>query len=149
PLDAAHWTTRLLQIVWMAAILFVLRIARPDDDSRRVLIDACLLLILPLPLSGQLQPHHAVVMLPAAIVLLSDALDQSPPPSMRSFCLIAVAGAFLLMEYGPPKPWRGYAMNASFVLYFLGLTVARSTINRDCRAPPVALKSPAPPLETL
>jgi len=123
-LDAAFATTRCLQAAWVAAVVGVLLRSRGSTDQWIMLRDASLLLLLPLPLAGQLQPHHAVVLLPAAAMLLQSIVEAAQGRARLALSAV-VAASFVVMEYGPGRPWRGAAMNAVFVLYLAGLALVK------------------------
>lgn len=115
---ALHWT-RGLQVVWSVAVVAALVYQR--NGPHTTLIDASLLLLLPMPLSGQLQPHHLVVLLPASMLLSCVAVDRSQSRALRALCFVVLVAAFVVMEFGPRPPWRGLAVNSAVLLYFLGL----------------------------
>ena len=127
-LDAAFTTTRCLQAAWIAVVVGVLLRSRGRTDRWATLRDASLLLLLPMPLSGQLQPHHAVVLLPAAALLLQSVVETAQGRARLALSVAMVAASFLVMEYGPARPWRGAAMNAVFVLYLAGLASVKRPI---------------------
>jgi hypothetical protein len=120
-LEIAHYMSGVLQALWVISVVIALSIRQSRQRDRGFDADVALLLLLPLPLSGQLQPHHAVVLLPSAVLLLGVAADRERSTSLRVLSTVAVLGAFLLLEFGPPRPWRGIALHAAMVLHVLGL----------------------------
>jgi hypothetical protein len=121
----ALWATHGLQGLWTLAVLVVLAMNRRSLNGRTRLIDASLLLLSPLPLSGQLQPHHAVVLLPAAVLVATTATDGNEPRRLRAIAAAALIAGFFLMEYGPPRPWRGFATNAAFAVYLTAVAAIK------------------------
>jgi hypothetical protein len=116
-LTASH----VLQLIWTGAVVWALLGTRREQNGRTTLLDASLILLLPLPLSGQLQPHHAVVLLPAVFLLAADSVDVAKNGAHRFLCATVLLGAFILMEYSPSRQWRGLALHAAFILYLVGL----------------------------
>lgn len=126
PASAAVIAARIIQIFWLAFLMIALLWrSRASGTSQGLLIDASLLLLLPLPLSGQLQPHHAVVLMPASMILLFVATNRMESSFLRCLCGLIVVGSFVLMEYGPPRPWRGLVMNSVLVIHAGGLFVVK------------------------
>ena len=121
PLETALIATRGLHAVWLIAVVAAFAVLRRPRNARTAAADVSLLLILPLPLSGQLQPHHLVVLLPASILLSNIAPDRSQSRRLQALCVVVLAGAFVVMEFVPGRAWRGAAMNFSILLYFIGL----------------------------
>jgi len=140
PLETALWLSRFLQALWVIGVVVALSVRRSHQCDLGFATDVALLLLLPLPLSGQLQPHHAIVLLTSAVLLVSVAADRDALTSLRVLATIAVLGAFLLMELGPPRPWRGIALHAAIVLHVLGLIGLKAA----ARKPAIAISSPSP-----
>jgi hypothetical protein len=84
-----YWLWRALQAMWILIVLsyfsFLPRIRHddPEQDPKR-LADACVLLMAALPLSTWLVPYHAVVLLPACVLLLSVVAVAWPNPVRAS-----------------------------------------------------------------
>jgi hypothetical protein len=129
PLDAALIVTRGIQFIWLVAVVCVLTCVRCERSSQTTLIDASLLLLLPLPLSGQMQPHHLVVLLPASVLILSVAIDRTQPRMLRGLCVIVLVAAFVVLEFGPRPPWRGLGVNSALLLYFIGLVGVKRSVS--------------------
>jgi hypothetical protein len=126
PASVAVIAARIIQTFWLAFLMTALLWkSRVSASSQGLLVDTSLLLLLPLPLSGQLQPHHAVVLIPASMILLSVATNRTEGAFLRRLCGMIVIGSFVLMEYGPPRPWRGLVMNSVVLIHAVGLFVVK------------------------
>jgi alpha-1,2-mannosyltransferase len=128
-LDLALYATRGFQVVWSIAVVAALAFGRRDRGPHTRLTNIALLLLLPLPLSGQLQPHHLVVLLPGSMLLSSVAVDRSQSRGLRALSIVVLAAAFVVMEFGPRPPWRGLVVNAAVLLYFIGLVGVKRSIS--------------------
>lgn len=123
-LDAqvAAAVVRSLQAMWLLAIAALvvgeLRRARAGDglDGRRWLRVGATLLVAPIPLTAILQPHHAVVVVPLAIVVALDGLAIGITRRAGVLRLGVLVSVFGLSSYGPPGPARGPWLVGSLAL---------------------------------
>jgi hypothetical protein len=135
PAPAAGRTVLLgLQGAWLAGVGWALcprwrrsrigEIATPWGD-REVLRDAAILLIAPLPLSSLLQPHQAVVVLPAAALLAMTMVEEVSWSTGRWRSLLALSTLFVTSSWMPAGGTRGLAIFASLVLVLFAAAMSR------------------------
>src|SRR5262249_4662937 len=89
------------------------------------LADACVLLLAPLPLSTWLAPYHAVIMLPAFVLLLSVAVDARWPAGIRGAALAAPLAYELLRFCLPAWELRAGVFYCAFVFILAALGMVR------------------------
>jgi hypothetical protein len=104
--------------------------------SRAALADWMVLLLAPLPFSPWLEPHHAVPMLPVAMLFILVALDERASQLDRRIAVAAFLALLLLATQGAKLPFRirGIVLLAQFVVATLALGLLRP------RLPAIAAK---------
>ena len=127
---SAHGVTVLLrtsQAVWVALVIgYFVVVPRSDGaDQRARLADICVLLMAPLPLSTWFLPYHAVVLLPAFVLLLTVAVSDEWPLPVRVAAVAAPALHELLRFALRAWEFRGAVYLLSFVAVLLALGAVR------------------------
>jgi Glycosyltransferase family 87 len=127
-----YWIWRALQALWLASVVAYFtavarRSAGPEQQDRFRLADACVLLLAPLPLSTWFVPYHAIIMLPAFVLLLTVALDASWPIRVRAAAIAAPAGYELLHIFVRSWELRAGLFYCTFVLIIAALAVVRQS----------------------
>jgi hypothetical protein len=125
-----YWLWRALQAMWILIVLsyFIFLPRRRHDDTGQDpqrFADTCVLLLAPLPLSTWFVPYHAIIMLPAFVLLLTVALDASWPISVRAAAIAAPAGYELLHIFVRSWELRAGLFYCTFVLIVAALVVVR------------------------
>lgn len=103
--------TRAVQLAWLGLVVW--RIWR---GALSAAAEAALLVLLPLPFAPLLQPHHLVVFLLPALVLLAEAIGRDVPMRRRIAAALAAIGAGVLMQTGPAGGGRALATMLTTVL---------------------------------
>jgi hypothetical protein len=122
--------------VWTALVIgyfFLARRSRPGNNSDKArLSDVCVLLLAPLPFSTRFTPYHAIVLLPAFLILLSGVIEKKEP-WLRVIALSTLIGSQLLLLALPSWELRSlmYLLSFAFVVTALGIVryAERSQIN--------------------
>jgi Glycosyltransferase family 87 len=120
---------RASQIFWALLVVGYFAIASrpylsPGNDISR-LADVCIAILAPLPLSTWLEPHHAVVMLPAFILLLTTLFRDEWPLTVRALSATALSGPIITQIVMNKLATRGLAFLMCFSLILVGLTAVR------------------------
>jgi hypothetical protein len=121
--------TRMTQVLWLAlvSVYWWQSWRRPMRDTRRALMmDAATLMLSLLPFSPALQPHHGVVMLIPAMVLICVASDARRPSPLRSASAAIVLACYFELQFGPSLALRGLGMMCTLLLFMSGLILIRS-----------------------
>lgn len=125
---------RAIQIAWLAMVVcyyVVAGRAQPSDafryDQAR-LADMCVALIAPLPLSIWFIPYHAVVMLPAYMLLLTIAASEDRSKWLRVASGGACVGCLFVRFVVPDWNYRGAVFLASFVIMLFALGAIRRAL---------------------
>lgn len=120
--------TRVAQVLWLTLVgIYWWQSRRPMRDTRRALmLDAGTLMLSLLPFSPALQPHHGVVMLVPAMVLVGVATDARRPRSLRSVSSVIVLACYIELQFGPSLALRGLGMMCTLLLFMSGLILIRS-----------------------
>jgi hypothetical protein len=121
--------TRMTQVLWFAlvSVYWWQSWRRPMRDTRRALMmDAATLMLSLLPFSPALQPHHGVVMLIPAMVLVCVASDARRPRPLRSASAAIVFACYFELQFGPSLALRGLGMMCTLLLFMSGLILIRS-----------------------
>ncbi|WP_447982984.1 glycosyltransferase family 87 protein [Nitrospira sp. Nam74] len=121
--------TRTAQVLWLALLSFYWWQSwrRPMRDTRRALtMDAATLMLSLLPFSPALQPHHGVVMLIPAMLLVGVASDATRPRALRSVSAAILLVCYFELQYGPSLALRGLGMMCTLLLFMSGLILIRS-----------------------
>jgi Glycosyltransferase family 87 len=138
-LDAGASAVRLMAIsaqgLWVVAVLAYFAVAaRPGAPAGETgtarLCDVIVMLMLPLPLSAWFVPYHAVVMLPAFVLIVAALIDDRQRHSVRIMAAIACAGCIVLRFGFRPWELRAGVYFASFVLILLALGAIRMSLGR-------------------
>ena len=132
---------RTSQAIWAALVVryFILAgrpTSCPAHDVQARLSDVCVVLLAPLPFSIWFTPYHAVVLLPANMLLLTVALGNDRSLWARRAAAAALVGCQILQYAIQQWELRGATSLASFVLIVLALGMVRSDS-------PKAMESPA------
>ncbi|HEX3859935.1 MAG TPA: glycosyltransferase family 87 protein [Pseudolabrys sp.] len=130
---ASRSATTLLhfcQAVWLAVLaayfIMATRVGAAAPDSRARLADVCVILLAPLPFSHYFAPYHAVPLLPAYVLLLAAAANESEPLRLRVIAGGAIALAQLMLYANPNWQFRG----AVYFITFVAVTVALGVLRR-------------------
>jgi hypothetical protein len=94
-------TVLALRLVWFGLVgAYFVFPARPRPTSDRPdlerFCDVLVLLLAPLPFSSWLVPYHALVMLPAFVLILSRLIDKNEVRSVRTMAAVATVGCALV-----------------------------------------------------
>jgi hypothetical protein len=84
----------------------------------------------PLPFSTRFSPYHAIVLLPAFLVLLSTVIDKKAPSSLRGVALTALVCCEVLVLAVTDWGLRSGMYLVSFSLVLIALGAARY-VERD------------------
>jgi hypothetical protein len=131
------------QLLWVALVIGYFAAAsrrdrsNPGDQAR--LADVCVLLMASLPLSTWFVPYHAVVMLPALLLLLTVAVSAEWPRWARATAIVALAGCQLLRFSPFSFELRGLIYLVSFSLLVLGLGAVRLAIAQAAKGVPAGV----------
>jgi hypothetical protein len=122
---------RTSQAIWAALVLcYFMLAARPTScsahDVRARLSDVCVVLLAPLPFSIWFTPYHAVVLLPANMLLLTVVLGKDRSLWTRRAAAVALAGCQILQYAIDQWELRGATSLLSFVLILLALGMVRA-----------------------
>ena len=122
--------TQGIQFLWLilVASYFWSSYRRPSrmNPGPAMIMDAGVLTVLTLPLSPALQPHHGVVMLIPAILLVAVVVDSKQPVSMRWSSLALSLTCGLTAQFGPSGSIRGVGMLLCIGLFLCGLIFLRA-----------------------
>jgi hypothetical protein len=135
--------TRVAQVLWLTLVsVYWLQSRRPMRDTRRAfMMDAATLMLSLLPLSPALQPHHGVVMLIPAMVLVGVASDARSPLPLRSASAAIVLACYIELQFGPSLALRGLGMMCTLLLFMSGLILIRSHENDVPSSPQIPKQS--------
>jgi len=120
---------RSSQAVWIALVagylVFATRpnVSAPEPQAR--LADVCVGLLAPLPFSIWFTPYHAVVLLPAHMLLLTVVASEAWNVRIRCMALLTLVGC-QIMQYAIPSELRGAIYLVLFGLVVVALGVVRS-----------------------
>lgn len=122
--------SRFLQLIWLLCVAFYfIQIVRKPESmrelSRDFIADVSVLSLMVLPLSPQLQPHHGVVMLIPAVLVVKLIFDESQPKSLRKVLLPVPLLCFLILKFGPSGALRGIGMMITILLFFIAMIVIK------------------------
>lgn len=123
--------TQVAQLLWLILVAFYFWCSRrrpyPIQAGTGMMMDAGALTLLMLPLSPVLQPHHGVVMLIPAILLVAVILDPKQPQSLRWSTLAIALTCGLTTQFGPCCSLPGLGMMISVVLFMSALLLIRTS----------------------
>jgi hypothetical protein len=114
--------------VLLVAGYFVDTIRHEPNPRRKGLafvLDISVLLLVLLPASPVLEPHHLVVLLVPAFALVRAMLDRDLPMSARVAAGLTVGMGACLIELGPGSPLRGLGVMLDLLLYLVGIWIVR------------------------
>ncbi|MBX9825648.1 MAG: DUF2029 domain-containing protein [Xanthobacteraceae bacterium] len=130
--DAARIAARCAQALWLAMVLgyFLATWRRSPNGNADIarLSDVVVMLMLPLPFSSWLVPYHAVVMLPAFVLIVAALVDSQQPKNLRIVAGIACAGCIALRFAAPAWDLRAGVLTLSLMLTLLALGAIRLTV---------------------
>ena len=122
--------TQVAQFLWLISVAFYFLSAyrRPFrmNPGAAIFMDVGVLTLLTLPLSPTLQPHHGVVMLIPAILLVSVVVDSKQLMSIRWSSLALTLFCGLTAQFGPSGSIRGVGMLLCNGLFMCGLILLRA-----------------------
>jgi hypothetical protein len=134
---AADPASRVSQAAWAVLVIGYFTIAGrrpvPGNNAQARLCDVCVLLLAPLPFSIWFIPYHAIVLLPANMLLLTVALG-SEWDSPRRWAAGSALAASQILQYSVDQ-WdlRGATSLATFALVVLALAIIRKVPEVDLR----------------
>jgi len=121
---------RMSQAIWtMLVICYFVRATKWSGSVAGIqarLCDVCVALLAPLPFSIWFMPYHAIVLLPANMLLLTVALDKTWETRARQAAVAALLGSQSLQYSLAHWELRGATSLVSFALIVLALGVVRS-----------------------
>lgn len=130
--DEVFGLTRWGQGIWLllVAFYFLSTLRKPSDlhHGKTLMMDAGALTLLILPFSPALQPHHGVVMLIPAVMLVSMSFDSTVPPALRWTSAAILLAGYVELQFGPSLAIRGLGMMICIVLYMSALILIRTTL---------------------
>ena len=121
------------QSLWLGLVVAYFVVAAkptaPASESNTArLCDVIVMLMLPLPISAWFVPYHAVVMLPAFVLIVATLIDEQQPHRVRAMAAIASAGCiFMRFAFGAWELRTGVYL-ISFVLVLLALGAIRMSL---------------------
>jgi hypothetical protein len=122
---------RTSQIVWLALVIgyfvFAKRPSGAASDTQARLSDFCVVLLAPLPFSIWFMPYHAIVLLPAYMLLLTVAVSTDRDIWTRRIAAFALIACQILRYVVTLWDLRGAVYLTSFVLILLALGALRRT----------------------
>jgi Glycosyltransferase family 87 len=122
---------RSTQIAWLALVVgyyffFVRNQTLPHRRYYQVrLADVCVALMAPLPISTWFIPYHAVVLLPAYMLLLTVAISDEWPRMLRISAFGACVTSQIVYYSVPGWNYRGIVYLIVFVIVLVGLAAIR------------------------
>jgi hypothetical protein len=124
---------RVVQAVWIALVIGYFALAtRPShsasNDQAR-LCDVCVVLLAPLPFSIWFTPYHAIVLLPAYLLLLTVALSRDWDLWTRRAATTVLIGCQILQYSIGQWELRGATSMLSFALVVLALAIVRKSVD--------------------
>ncbi len=125
--------TRWGQGIWLLLVAFYFFVAAREPSSdlhpeKTLMLDAGALTLLILPFSPALQPHHGVVMLIPALMLVSMSFDSTVSPALRWTSAAILLAGYVELQFGPSLAIRGLGMMICIVLYMSALILIRTTL---------------------
>ena len=124
-----RWTQGLWLMLVAAYFAFHFRKPATLPNGTTLLMDAGVLTLLVLPFSPALQPHHGVVMLIPALLLVSLVFDAAVPPALRWTSATILLAGYVELQFGPSLAIRGVGMTFCIVLYMSALLLIRTTLS--------------------
>jgi len=120
---------RSSQAVWIAIVAgYFILAARPNvsaGEPQARLADVCVGLLAPLPFSVWFTPYHAVVLLPAYMLLLTVVVSDAWKFRIRCMALATLA-ACQILQYAIRSELRGTTYLVIFALVVVALGIMRS-----------------------
>jgi Glycosyltransferase family 87 len=133
--DIVTLALRATQTAWLALVAWYFLSTRnlqpvtPAAFRQARLSDVCVALMAPLPLSTWFLPYHAVVMLPAYMILLTAAIADGSRTPTRAIAAGAIAACQVAHFALPRWDYRGLMFLVSFVFVLLALAAVRRALN--------------------
>jgi hypothetical protein len=127
------------QAAWAALVIGYFTIAArrsvSGNSAQARLCDVCVLLLAPLPFSIWFIPYHAIVLLPANMLLLTVALGSEWDFLRRGAAVGALVASQVLQYAVVQWDLRGATSLATFALVVLALAIIRKVPEVDLRIP--------------
>jgi hypothetical protein len=127
----ATQTAWLILVAWYYWVSRHARLSEAGAGQQARLADMCVALMAPLPLSTWFIPYHAVVMLPAYMILLTVAVAEATPQRLRAIAIGSIAICQALRFALRDWDYRGLV----FLLSFVALLLALAAVRCEIRAP--------------
>lgn len=127
-------TLRAVQATWLVLVACYYVVAARRQPAQAIhydqarLADICVALIAPLPLSVWFIPYHAVVMLPAYMLLLTVAIAGEWPKWLRATSAGACIAGLVVRFAIPSWNYRGAMFLISFVILLSALGAIRRAL---------------------
>lgn len=139
---------RASQGVWIALVTgYFILAKRPSgtaSNNQTRLSDFCVVLLAPLPFSIWFMPYHAIVLLPAYMLLLTIALSTGRKLWTRRIAAFALIACQILRYSVTQWELRGAVYLISFILILLALAATRTA--EESVVGPGGLEPPTRPL---
>ncbi len=134
-----YWIWRILQGIWVSLVLCYFALLPREPKRHGVvgpcrLADLCVLLLAPLPLSTWFVPYHAVVIIPALVLLLSVAADARWTTAARVSALVSCLAPSALLLVLSRWELRSVAYYLSFLAILIGIAIIRLSAQRALAA---------------
>jgi hypothetical protein len=134
-----YWIWRALQGIWAGLVVCYFVLVPRERDLHDTagawqLADLCVLLMAPLPLSTWFVPYHAVVIIPALILLISVAVDARWTTATRVSALVACVAPQALLLFLSRWELRSVAYYLSFLALLMGIAIMRLSAHRALSA---------------
>jgi len=121
------------EMLWIALVIWYFATANKVNQFSGYGVaqfaDICVTLLVPLPVSTWLEPYHAVVMLPAYILLLTVLFRDEWPSTARVLSAAALCGPIISRIAIQRLEIRGLAFLISFSLIVIALAAARRAVH--------------------
>lgn len=121
------------QIAWIGFVVAYFAVAaKPGvaggDIKAARLCDVTVMLLLPLPLSSWFVPYHALVMLPAFVLIVANLIDETAPRRVRVLAAATAAGCVLIHMTIRSWELRAGVYLVDFVMVVLTLGAIRLSL---------------------
>jgi hypothetical protein len=132
--QAAWVLTRVLQAAWVLAVCaWLLRhghAAAGRSDGVAELARTSVLCMAMLVASPMFEPHHGVLLLMPAALMLHFVFDAGQAPALRRGLAAILAASFLAIELAPSGVAKGVAVNATLFGFSLAMVALHARVPR-------------------